>query len=135
MVGSTTGLIGGFFASNMASSHISRTSRRTAQVWRSLNGLDLKAVRVERYADAIDGADPLRQERICTPAPSDADFCLPPLPKGSRWHLAVDTSRSVRQDFVVTGAGTLMDHSKPYHLQERSSAIALAARDSSSTPS
>jgi isoamylase len=66
---------------------------------------------------------------------TDADFCVPPPPKGSRWHLVVDTSRPARQDFVVTGAWTLMDRSKPYHLQERSSAIALAARDSSSTPS
>jgi starch phosphorylase len=39
----------------------------------SLNGLDPKAVRVELYADAIGGADPVRQEMTCAPAPSDAE--------------------------------------------------------------
>jgi glycogen operon protein len=60
---------------------------------------------------------------------TDADFCLPPPPKGSRWHLAVDTSRSAPQDAFAVKTKTPLDHSKPHRLQERSSAIALAARD------
>ncbi len=39
----------------------------------SLDGLDPKAVRVELYADGIGGADPVRQEMTCAPAPSDAE--------------------------------------------------------------
>jgi glycogen operon protein len=57
---------------------------------------------------------------------TDADFRLPPLPKGSRWHLAVDTSRPTPQDFFVAGAQALVDHSQPYRLQQHSSAILLA---------
>jgi len=39
----------------------------------SLNGLDPKAVRVELYADAIGGADPVRQEMTCALTPSEAE--------------------------------------------------------------
>jgi glycogen operon protein len=59
---------------------------------------------------------------------TDADFCLPPLPKGSRWHLAVDTARSAPQESFVAATETLVDHSKPYRLKERSSAIVLGVR-------
>ena len=38
-----------------------------------LSGLDSKSVRVELYADGVGGADPLRQEMVCTPTPSDAE--------------------------------------------------------------
>ena len=38
----------------------------------ALNGLDPKAVRVELYADAVGGADPVRQEMNCAQVPSDA---------------------------------------------------------------
>jgi starch phosphorylase len=38
----------------------------------SLDGLDPKAVRVELYADAINGTDPVRQEMNCAQGPSDA---------------------------------------------------------------
>jgi hypothetical protein len=66
---------------------------------------------------------------------SDADFCLPPLPKGSRWHLAVDTSRPTPQDLFVGGAEELLDHSQPFRLPARSSAICLAReRTSVSAP-
>ena len=59
---------------------------------------------------------------------TDADFHLPPLPHGSRWHLAADTARSAPQDFVVAGAKTLMDQSTPYRLPGRSSAIGLVGK-------
>jgi len=39
----------------------------------SLAGLDPKAVRVELYANGIGGADPVRQEMTCAPAPFDAE--------------------------------------------------------------
>ena len=57
---------------------------------------------------------------------SDADFCLPSLPKGLRWHLAVDTARPTPQDLLVAGAEELLDPSRPFRLPERSSAICLA---------
>ena len=67
---------------------------------------------------------------------ADADFCLPPLPRGSRWHLAVDTSRSAPQESFVAETETLVDQLKPYRLQERSSAIVLVVgQDWPSKPS
>jgi isoamylase len=60
-----------------------------------------------------------------------ADFGLPPLPKGSRWHLAVDTSRSAPQDLFAAGTEALVDHSKPYRVPERSSAIFLVRKQQS----
>lgn len=57
---------------------------------------------------------------------TDVDFKLPPLPKGSRWHLAVDTSRPTPQDLFAAGAEALLDHSQAYRLQQHSSAILLA---------
>ncbi len=62
---------------------------------------------------------------------NDTDFGLPPLPKGSRWHLAVDTSRSAPQDLFAAGTEALVEHSKPYRVQGRSSAIFLARKQES----
>jgi glycogen operon protein len=59
---------------------------------------------------------------------TDGDFQLPPLPKGSHWHLAVDTSLPTPHDFFVAGAQARVDHSQAYRLQQRSSAILLAPK-------
>ena len=66
-------------------------------------------------------------------AANDTDFALPPLPMGSRWHLAVDTCRSAPQDSFAARTEALVDHSKPYRLQGRSSAIFLARRQESAS--
>ena len=59
------------------------------------------------------------------------DFGLPPLPQGFRWRLAVDTSRSAPQDLFAVGEEPLMDNSKTYRLEARSSAILLARKQES----
>jgi isoamylase len=59
------------------------------------------------------------------------DFGLPPLPLGYRWHLAVDTSRSPPQDMSAAGEEALVDNSKTYRLEARSSAILLARKQES----
>jgi len=59
------------------------------------------------------------------------DFGLPPLPLGYRWHLAVDTSRSSPQDLSAAGEEDLVDNSKTYRLEARSSAILLARKQES----
>ena len=61
----------------------------------------------------------------------DTDFRLPTLPQGSRWHLAVDTSRPAPEDLFAAGTEAPVDQSKPYRLQERSSAICLVRRQES----
>ena len=53
------------------------------------------------------------------------DFALPPVPQGSRWHLAVDTSRLTPQDVFAAGEEALVDDLKAYPLEGRSSAILL----------
>ena len=58
----------------------------------------------------------------------DVDFNLPSLPQGSRWHLAVDTSRVPPQDFLASGIEVTWDHFKSYRLPERSSAIFLVTK-------
>ena len=56
------------------------------------------------------------------------DFGLSPVPTGSRWHLAVDTSRgSPRTQFAV-GNEQVLEDPRTYHLPSRSSAILLARR-------
>jgi isoamylase len=54
------------------------------------------------------------------------DFGLPPLPPGSRWHLAVDTSREAPKDLFPAGEEMLLDNSTTYHIDARSSVILLA---------
>ena len=60
-----------------------------------------------------------------------ADFGLPPLPQGLRWHQAIDTSRPAPQDLFAAGEEPLMENSKTYHLEARSSAILLARKQES----
>jgi glycogen operon protein len=55
-----------------------------------------------------------------------ADFNLPTTLYG--WYLAVDTSRLPAQDFSAIGKETLIEKSKAYHLEARSSAILLARK-------
>jgi glycogen operon protein len=62
---------------------------------------------------------------------SGAEFNLPPLPYGFRWHRAVDTSRLTPQDLLAPGEEPPMDNSKTYPLEARSSAILLAQKKES----
>ncbi|MGO8746947.1 MAG: glycogen debranching enzyme, partial [Thermoguttaceae bacterium] len=55
-----------------------------------------------------------------------ADFGLPPLLPGTRWHLAVDTSHETPQDLFAAGEEPLWEDSRNYHLSPRSSAVLLA---------
>ncbi len=55
-----------------------------------------------------------------------ADFRLPPMQDGARWHLAVDTCREAPQDLFVAGEEPLLDSSELYHAGPRSSAILVA---------
>jgi isoamylase len=59
------------------------------------------------------------------------DFGLPPLPQGFRWHVAVDTSRLAPQDLFAAGEEALVDNSKTYRLEARSSTILLARKQES----
>jgi glycogen operon protein len=55
-----------------------------------------------------------------------ADFTLPPVLPGTRWYLAVDTSRETHQDLFAAGKEPLWENPRNYHLSPRSSAILLA---------
>ena len=57
---------------------------------------------------------------------NEADFGLPPVLPGARWHLAVDTSREAPQDLFAAGEEPLWEDPRTYHLTSRSSAILLA---------
>ncbi len=59
------------------------------------------------------------------------DFRFPPLPQEFRWHLAIDTSRLSPQDLFAQGEEALVDNSKTYRLEARSSAILLARKHES----
>jgi glycogen operon protein len=63
----------------------------------------------------------------------ETDFGLPTLPQGFRWHLAVDTSRSAPQDLFAAGEEALVDDSKTYHVEARSSAILVARKQKSAS--
>ncbi|MGA7749178.1 MAG: hypothetical protein WCA63_03435 [Gallionella sp.] len=52
-------------------------------------------------------------------------FGLPPVPTGSRWHLAVDTAREAPQDLFAAGDELLCEDQQTYRLSSRSSAILL----------
>ena len=54
------------------------------------------------------------------------DFRLPAVPPGTRWHLAVDTSRAAPQDLFATGEEPPWEDPQAYHLSPRSSVILLA---------
>jgi glycogen operon protein len=54
------------------------------------------------------------------------DFNLPPILPGTRWHLAVDTSREAPQDWFAAGEEPLWEDPQTYHLSPRSTAILLA---------
>jgi glycogen operon protein len=62
---------------------------------------------------------------------SGAEFNLPPLPYGFRWHRAVDTSRLTPQDLFAPGEEPPLDNSKTYPLEARSGAILLAQKKES----
>ena len=53
------------------------------------------------------------------------EFGLPPAPRETQWHLAVDTSRASPQDFFAAGEEPLCEDTKTYHLGPRSSVILL----------
>jgi isoamylase len=53
-------------------------------------------------------------------------FHLPPMPVGTRWHLAVDTCHEAQQDLFAAGDEPALDHSQAYYLKARSSAILVA---------
>ena len=56
----------------------------------------------------------------------EADFHLPRIPEGARWHLAVDTCHEAPQDLFIAGEEPLLDSSELYHAGPRSSAILVA---------
>jgi len=56
----------------------------------------------------------------------EADFYLPRIPDGARWHLAVDTCHKAPQDLFIAGEEPLLDSSEAYHAGPRSSAILVA---------
>jgi len=56
------------------------------------------------------------------------DFGLPSLLKGTRWYLAVDTSRETPRDLFTSGEEPLWDDPQPYRLSPRSCAILLTRR-------
>jgi isoamylase len=66
-------------------------------------------------------------------ATRETDFGLPTLPQGFRWHLAVDTSRSAPQDLFAAGEEALVDDSKTYKVEARSSAILVARKQKSAS--
>jgi len=51
---------------------------------------------------------------------------LPPALPGTRWHLAVDTSREAPQDLFVASEEPVSEDPNIFHLAPRSSAILLA---------
>jgi glycogen operon protein len=53
-------------------------------------------------------------------------FRLPPLPEPTSWRLAVDTSGL--KDLFAEGEEPIMDSSRPYNIEARSSAILLARK-------
>ena len=55
-----------------------------------------------------------------------ADFKLPPMPSGARWHLAVDTSRETPGDLNAEGEDSLGEEVHTYLLGPRAGAILLA---------
>jgi pullulanase/glycogen debranching enzyme len=54
------------------------------------------------------------------------DVGLPPVPPGTRWHVAVDPSREAPQDLFAVGEEPLWEDPQTYHLSPRSSVILLA---------
>ncbi len=54
------------------------------------------------------------------------DFRLPPLPPGTRWHLAVDTSCEAPHDLFNAGEEPPWEDQQTYRVSPRSSAILLA---------
>jgi glycogen operon protein len=59
-----------------------------------------------------------------------ADFGLPPVLPGLRWHQAVDTSRESPHDLFAAGEEPPWEDPHTYHLSPHSSAILLARRTS-----
>lgn len=56
------------------------------------------------------------------------DFCLPSLPAGIQWHLAVDTFCETSNGMFAAGMEELLQFPQTYLLKPRSSAILLARR-------
>ena len=54
------------------------------------------------------------------------EFCLPPAPGETQWHLAADTSREAPQDRFAAGDEPRLENSTTYHLVARSSVILVA---------
>jgi isoamylase len=54
------------------------------------------------------------------------DFGLPPVLQGTRWHLAVDTSRGSPRDLFAAGEEPLWEDQHTYYMNPRSSVILLA---------
>jgi hypothetical protein len=55
-------------------------------------------------------------------------FCLPSLPAGVQWHLAVDTFCETSHDIVAAGMEDFLKSPQTYLLKPRSSAILLTRR-------
>jgi len=56
------------------------------------------------------------------------DFCLPSVPPGERWFLAVDTSHEAPQDLFAAGEEPLWEDHQTYRMGPHSSAILLVRR-------
>jgi isoamylase len=64
---------------------------------------------------------------------SGADFHLPPMPEGFRWHRAVDTSCPAPQDLVAAEEETHLNNPTTYRVGARSSAILLTKKNEPSS--
>jgi glycogen operon protein len=54
------------------------------------------------------------------------ELSLPSVPSGTRWHLAVDTSREAPQDLLAPGEELFLEDSQTYRLNPRSSVILVS---------
>ena len=54
---------------------VTRGEQHVFEIQVYLDGLDPKAVRVELYADGVNGGDPVRQEMVGGEEPADASGC------------------------------------------------------------
>jgi isoamylase len=88
---------------------------------------------------SVDWADPQEKRLAClipenehrglylmfNASAEGADFDTPPVPHGTRWYMAVDTSRHTPRDGLADGTERPLRQAQAYHLAPQSSAILL----------
>jgi isoamylase len=62
-----------------------------------------------------------------------ANFGLPPLPSGDRWHLAVDTSGPTPQNLSAPVEQIVLNDCSKYHIEARSAVILLTRKQESTS--